>query len=217
VDEKGNIVSDDSGIGAPVGIGSTIPLSLIWSWFDEPYGHEVPLVLHPHKPDVESYFVPYLSAIQLFAPPPPPSAPLSTHTSPPGSPGNAPTPSPSTPPSISVASSSSSLSSSSSSSSHVAVNTVSTSTPASASTSPSVSPSLSPMTTNLTSSASPLLTIPPLQPLFEYYERAGPNQRVPLMDKIKELAHKCKLLLTATNRDIDLQRSWYLTSILVTR
>ena len=50
----------------------------LWLWFDEPYGHEVPLILknlyysihtqHVTDANLPAFYVPHLSAIQLFPP-----------------------------------------------------------------------------------------------------------------------------------------------------
>lgn len=44
--------------------GFCFPLSGLWSYYDQPYGHEVPLMIDNRQ--VYAFFVPYLSAVQLF-------------------------------------------------------------------------------------------------------------------------------------------------------
>jgi len=111
----------------------------LWQFFDEPYGHEVPLVLEQRE--TEAYFVPYLSAVQLF------------HRS------------------------SSSLSDSDSDSD------------------------------SLSEACAPAPA-----PFFEYFERASPSQRVPLIDKIRELSHYCSALTQSKASDLDQRRSWFCIS-----
>lgn len=165
----GAIIGGDS-----AGIGGTVQFRDLWQFFDEPFGHEVPLTLQ--RMPTMTYFVPYLSAIQLFSPPIPPTTP-------------------SVPSFASSSSRPSSPASPSASGSNV---------------SPLVLPtSSSPVPVGPLSPNSPLGRGPPM---FEYYERAGPNQRIPLADKIRELAVRCPFLLSGSNAEIDRNRSWLLSS-----
>ena len=77
-------------------------LEELWQWFDQPYGHEVPLILKNlyysiHTQDkadanLPAFYVPHLSAIQLFPleqlPPAPPPTPAAITSSAAGEPQN---------------------------------------------------------------------------------------------------------------------------------
>lgn len=99
-------------------------LADLWSFYDQPYGHEVPLVIDGRQ--CFAFFSPYLSGIRLFA------KPMNTHE--------------------------------------------------------------------------------PSRLLFEYFENATPDQRVPMANKIRELSKKWEPLVTASTCFIDLQKSWYAIS-----
>lgn len=116
--------------------GVSFQLSDLWSFYDEPYGHEVPITTQDGSENF-AFYVPYLSAIQLYRP------------------------------------------------SHEAGDN---------------------------EKEEEEETTEKDTPLFEYFETAKPDQRIPLTDKVRELAHSFEAILTGRSSDFDMSRSWYAIS-----